>query len=194
MYILIEGKHPLYDSQNDNEQTFLEKLNKPKWKMSSKFSTLAKDFFYKLCNTMPIERYTSDKALMHPWITRDFNSAIPLTQSEQIREFQTESLFRNALNITYFLSVSKIGGNRNIRSAEESSNSSIDLKEYLAKCKRVVKDQISESSKETAPGTNPGDSPIRYDDLIDPTNDDGIPRKTFSFDLKPEDIIKFLPD
>jgi len=57
---------------------------------------------------MPIERYTSDKALRHPWITRDFNAVIPLTQSEEIREFQSESILRNAINLAYFISVSKL--------------------------------------------------------------------------------------
>ena len=31
MYILITGKHPLYEPNEDNEKTFIEKLKKPKW-------------------------------------------------------------------------------------------------------------------------------------------------------------------
>lgn len=70
MYMLIEGKHPLYEPGTDNEKTFLNKLKSPKWVFSQRFTPLAKDFFLKLCNQSPIERYTSDKALKHPWVTR----------------------------------------------------------------------------------------------------------------------------
>lgn len=79
MYILIQGKHPLYDSYKDSEESYLQKLKNPKWIFNSNFTKLAKDFFLKLCNPSPIERYTTDKALKHPWITRDKNGIIPLT-------------------------------------------------------------------------------------------------------------------
>lgn len=70
MYILITGKHPLYEPGEDNESTFIGKLKNPTWSIGEMFTDLAKDFFLKLCNSTPIERYTSDKALRHPWITR----------------------------------------------------------------------------------------------------------------------------
>ena len=79
--MLLEGIHPLYQ-ESDNEELFLRKLRKPKWKFSSRFSDMAKDFFLKLCNPITMERYTSDKALQHPWISRDFGAPIPLTQSQ----------------------------------------------------------------------------------------------------------------
>lgn len=50
--MLIEcGKHPLFDENVENEETFLRKLRNPKWQFSDLFSTFAKDFFIKLCNT-----------------------------------------------------------------------------------------------------------------------------------------------
>jgi serine/threonine protein kinase len=59
MYMILErGRHPLYD--NDDEESFLKKLKKPKWQFSERFSDLAKDLFLKLCNISPIERYTSE--------------------------------------------------------------------------------------------------------------------------------------
>ena len=73
MYIIVEGRHPIYEKEVDNEESFLRKLRNPKWSFSPKFSDLAKDFFLKLCNTSPLERYTTDKALKHPWITREAN-------------------------------------------------------------------------------------------------------------------------
>ena len=82
MYLIIEGKHPICDMNVDTEESFLRKLRNPKWSFSSRFTPLSKDLFLKLCNLSPIERYMSDQALRHPWITRNFNAPIPLTQSD----------------------------------------------------------------------------------------------------------------
>jgi serine/threonine protein kinase len=83
MSILLTGHHPLFNPDEDNERSFIQKLKNPQWNFDDSFySVLAKDLFLKLCNPTPLERYTSDKALKHPWITRDFKSSIPLTQSE----------------------------------------------------------------------------------------------------------------
>ena len=79
-------------------------------------SPMARDIFTKLCNPMPIERYTAEQALRHPWITRDFSAPIPQTESQKVREVQAESILRNALNITFFLSVAKL--RRNFPSVE----------------------------------------------------------------------------
>jgi hypothetical protein len=70
----------------------------------------------KLCNPMPIERYTAEQALRHPWITRDFDDPIPLTESEKMREYQAGSLLKNALNVALFLSVAKM--RRNVATQE----------------------------------------------------------------------------
>jgi len=84
MYLLLQGKHPLYISGVDNNQTYLEKLAKCKpsrWIAEDgpgkNFTSMSRDFFMKLCNPMPIERYTAEQALRHPWITRNFDSPIP---------------------------------------------------------------------------------------------------------------------
>jgi serine/threonine protein kinase len=93
MYLLIEGKHPLYESGVDNAQTYQKKLarcNPGDWPTEKNgcknFGHFAKDLFAKLCSKIPIERYTAEQALRHPWITRDFESPIPLTESEKMRE------------------------------------------------------------------------------------------------------------
>jgi serine/threonine protein kinase len=108
----------LFISGIDNNQTYLEKLSKcnpAKWVgeevAGSNFTSLAKDLFIKLCNPMPIERYTAEQALRHPWITRNFDSPIPQTESQKVRDVQAESLLRGAVNITFFLSVAKLRRN-----------------------------------------------------------------------------------
>ncbi len=108
----------MHEPSTDNEKIFLEKLSNPNWTFSSKFSPLAKDFFLKLCNSSPIERYTSEKALKHPWITRQFDAPIPMTQTEEIRKFQTENNLRQAMNITFFLSVAAL---RNSKTANATT-------------------------------------------------------------------------
>lgn len=50
MYMLIEGKHPLYDPINDNETSFTNKLRNPVFSFTSNFSPIGKDLFLKLCN------------------------------------------------------------------------------------------------------------------------------------------------
>lgn len=66
MYLLLEGKHPLYESGVDNASSYIEKLkrfNPSKWTTTehcSKFTTMALDLFTKLCNPMPMERYTAE--------------------------------------------------------------------------------------------------------------------------------------
>lgn len=89
--------------------------------------------FLKLCNPSPIERYTSEKALRHPWITRNFKADVPLTQSEEIREFQTEINLRLAIGISYFMSVTK----------SKDLKASQGMKAYLEKCRKVALDSSS---------------------------------------------------
>ena len=67
MYQLLQGKHPLYISGVDNNQSYLEKLvrcSPAKWVSEDgpgkNFTYMARDFGIKLCNTMPIERYTAE--------------------------------------------------------------------------------------------------------------------------------------
>lgn len=91
LYLLIEGKHPLFVAGQDTAQTYHEKLVKynPTLLTSNDsliLSPMARDIFTKLCNPMPIERYTAEQALRHPWITRDFDSPIPQTESQKVRE------------------------------------------------------------------------------------------------------------
>jgi len=50
--------------------------------MKYKIQRLAKDFFMRLCNFKPDARYTAKEALNHPWITRKFETLIPLSHSE----------------------------------------------------------------------------------------------------------------
>eukprot|EP01022_Parablepharisma_sp_SALTPOND_P017610 TRINITY_DN2841_c0_g1_i1.p1 TRINITY_DN2841_c0_g1~~TRINITY_DN2841_c0_g1_i1.p1 ORF type:complete len:334 (-),score=4.27 TRINITY_DN2841_c0_g1_i1:549-1550(-) len=82
MYILITGKHPIYQS-GDELDKYLAKIKAPEWKFPESFSELAKEFFLKLVKGNPLERYTAKEALAHPWITRT-PGKIPLSYTETI--------------------------------------------------------------------------------------------------------------
>ena len=69
MFILIAGKHPIYQSGDDLDK-YLARLKSQCINFPSHFSELAKEFFFKLTKTDPLERYTAKEALGHPWITR----------------------------------------------------------------------------------------------------------------------------
>jgi calcium/calmodulin-dependent protein kinase I len=70
LYILLTGKHPLYNIESDTQLTYLDKLKDPQWKFPSSFGDLAKKLFLKCCTTNNVNRYDIINALQHPWITR----------------------------------------------------------------------------------------------------------------------------
>jgi serine/threonine protein kinase len=97
MYTLISGGHPLY-KEGETDEDYLPKLTCLNWEFSTQFSPLAKDFFLKLCNKDPCNRYDAITALNHPWITRDFCAPIPRSLNEQMKEF---------IDIKQFIAVSR---------------------------------------------------------------------------------------
>jgi len=75
MYELISGQHPLWQKGED-KQNYREKMKNFK-KLSFKgkrFSDLAINLIEKLCHPKPSARYKVDQALLHPWVTRKFDS------------------------------------------------------------------------------------------------------------------------
>ncbi len=82
MYILLSGKHPLYES-SDVMDKYLVKLKSPAWTFPADFSLLAQHLFSKLAKLNPLERYTAKEALGHPWISRQPGS-YPLSFADSI--------------------------------------------------------------------------------------------------------------
>jgi len=105
----------MYQQGVDTSQTFSDKLHSfnPSNYVSDEsvagtsFSPLARDLFIKLCNPMPFERYTAEQALRHPWITRDRDSPIPLTQSQKMKAAEAHSLMKTIVTAAYFLSLTR---------------------------------------------------------------------------------------
>ena len=101
MYIVIAGKHPLYES-GDNQATYLEKLQTPHWSCPEHFSTLAQSLFYKLVKVNPLERYTAKEALCHPWITRQ-PGPIPLSFTENVAYENSKTALVKTFVACFFL-------------------------------------------------------------------------------------------
>ena len=82
MYMLIAGKHPIYQ-HGDELDKYMAKLKLQQWKFPEHFSALERELFLKLVKVDPLERYTAKEALAHPWITRS-PGKLPLSYSENV--------------------------------------------------------------------------------------------------------------
>ena len=58
-------------------------------KFPKHFSSMARDFFSKLCVYPATRRYDASTALSHPWITRE-ETQIPMTIKQEVQMFETE--------------------------------------------------------------------------------------------------------
>ena len=66
--------------------------------------SLAFDLFSKLCAPHSTDRYTAERALKHPWITRQLKSAVPLTLQEEITKLEREFLLKKMVKVVFSLS------------------------------------------------------------------------------------------
>ncbi|CAG9328796.1 unnamed protein product [Blepharisma stoltei] len=103
MYILIAGKHPLMEPK-ESVRSYLRKLENPHWKFPANFSDSAKHLFLKLTHVNPLQRYTAEQALRHPWVTREADKKPPLTYLERITQFNDKLKLRGLLQATIYAS------------------------------------------------------------------------------------------
>lgn len=88
MYMMLENSHPLY-TKGEGTSSYFRKLENPVWQFSSGFPELAKDLFQHLVKVNPVDRYTAENALKHPWITGNLQGEIPKTYSEKMQIIQS---------------------------------------------------------------------------------------------------------
>ena len=100
LYMLLNNnKHPFY-IKGDDRKVYSKKIKRGDFSYNNNLSFMAKNLINKLLEPNPSWRYTSDKALRHPWITRNKNDEIPKTFNEILS-------YRNSLkNGKYFLLIS----------------------------------------------------------------------------------------
>ena len=99
LYILCSGgMHPFYN-RGFSQKEYIDKLISQKClcKFSTEMPLLARNLFLKLCKFEPLFRYSIDKALLHPWITRSSKSPIPLTIFEEYNKSDKIKTFKQLL-------------------------------------------------------------------------------------------------
>ena len=79
--LLNNGQHPFYN-KGDLKNEFLKKLKNWKFKFCNHISFMGNSLIKKLLEINPSWRYSADKAIRHPWITRNINDEIPKTFNE----------------------------------------------------------------------------------------------------------------
>ncbi len=82
MYIVLAGSHPLY-TRGETAEQYKAKLKDPQWSFPADFSPLAQSLFVRLVKTNPLERYTANEALAHPWIVRR-PCTVPLSYADSV--------------------------------------------------------------------------------------------------------------
>lgn len=98
MYILCSGgQHPLY-KPGDSIESYKAKLKEGMVVLFPKtFPLLARNLFLKLCKYFPHNRYCANKALKHPFISRQPNP-IPLTIIDDYGKRNMEHDFKSKLS------------------------------------------------------------------------------------------------
>ncbi len=84
--LLFKNKHPFYKKGEDRELYINDIHNRKNITFPDKCSYMAKILLNKLLEFNPSWRYTAEKALKHPWITRRVNDIIPETFNEKLRK------------------------------------------------------------------------------------------------------------
>jgi serine/threonine protein kinase len=101
MYTLLTSRHPLV-VPSETKETYLKKLQSPKWKFPGDFSQTAKSLFLKMVEMIPIDRYTARQALHHPWISRQ-EVKPPLTSFEKFKVYGEHLKLKGIVFPVFFL-------------------------------------------------------------------------------------------
>ena len=121
--LLNNGKHPFY-MKGDLRKELAKKIRKGSFKFYNKVSFMANNLIRKLLEINPDWRYTAEKAMRHPWITRNKNDEIPKTFNEILT-------FRNNVKNSKCLLLMSIFFNfckkNNYLLSNEKSNSAIEI-------------------------------------------------------------------
>lgn len=100
--LLTGGLHPLADKNvSKSEVDFKEKLLQLRDNLQGDpiLTKLSRSLFCNLCKYHAGQRYTAKESLKHPWITRQLQDAVPLTQLEKLEQFNNEISLRQKINM-----------------------------------------------------------------------------------------------
>ena len=105
--LLNNGKHPFY-VKGDLKKELAHKIKKGVFKFHNNVSFMANNLIRKLLEINPDWRYTAEKALRHPWITRNKNDEIPKTFNEILTRRNNLKNSKDLLFICIFLNYCKV--------------------------------------------------------------------------------------
>lgn len=89
LYMLVTGQHPMLLPE-DSVESYIAKLRHPVWEFPQDINPQVRQLFLHMTNKEPIDRYTADQALKHPWVSR-IQSEIPKTFFEKVTEYNETS-------------------------------------------------------------------------------------------------------
>jgi len=93
------GQHPIYNSKLDTAG-YTEKVTKlEKWEFTNKFPKLARNLFLRMCKFDYKLRLPSYKIILHPWISRDTNGSLPLSNMDSWRRRNELEEFKSVKNL-----------------------------------------------------------------------------------------------
>ena len=110
--LLNNGKHPFY-MKGDLRKELAKKIRKGSFKFYNKVSFMANNLIRKLLEINPDWRYTAEKAMRHPWITRNKNDEIPKTFNEILSWRNNLKNSKDLLLMCVFLNFYKINEIKN---------------------------------------------------------------------------------
>lgn len=107
MFMLLnQGKHPFY-IKGDKKQGYVQKLKNAKVTLFNKCSPMAELLLRKLLEPNPSWRYTADRAIKHPWITRKVDDDIPLTMNDVLLRRNYRKCGKEIVLLSVFLNYYK---------------------------------------------------------------------------------------
>ena len=131
LFVLASGgKHPIYKKKMTHDEYIKElnslKLNKDKnFDFPSYMPLLARNLFLKLCKFEPFFRYSTFKALKHPWITRSEKGQIPLTLVDEYEKSDKINQFKAILTIPMLFETFKNILRLKIKQKKDDNNESM---------------------------------------------------------------------
>ena len=114
-----------------------------------KMSKMARSLLQKLLEVNPSRRYTVDKALNHPWITRDHYQNIPETYFEAWRLTSIKRKLKQAFGITLFLiNYNQIKNNvSSFHKKPDNFNGKLNLLQYTLLVNKISKEHNENFNK-----------------------------------------------
>ena len=150
LYLITSGgKHPFYNYKMTRDEYIEIILKKENYNFISGMPLLARNLFLKLCKYDPFFRYECNKALKHPFITRNPNDKIPLMlvdefeRKDKIKQFKAllccSIIFNTAKNL-FNLSIKIENKNVNLNNNINNNNNN-GINNFTSYNKLVTKRQ-----------------------------------------------------